>query len=177
MSMGSSKNVKASGFSFRYLKILYVFLSARLNACKEENLEIYFGHSTRRCDRNWNSLKHVHPCSKVGKNHCRNSHVGACPETSWVKWLNVVMPSAILINWLPLPSQAWGTKHSFFFLSLSILVSANTVQAVLHSLMTNDQLNQCYDARSQYFPRSVMVRRFLFFLSFPLDYIIDPRMA
>ena len=35
----------------------------------------------------------------------------------------------------------------------------------------------CYDARSQYFPRSVTACRFLFFLSFPLDYIIDPQMA
>ena len=37
-------------------------------------------------------------------------------------------------------------------------------------------VSACYDARSQYFPRSVTAHRFLFFLSF-LDYIIDPRMA
>ena len=50
MSIGSSSNVKAVGFSVRYLNILAVLLLARLNAFIEENLKMYLGHSVRRCD-------------------------------------------------------------------------------------------------------------------------------
>ena len=39
-------------------------------------------------------------------------------------------------------------------------------------------IEKCYDVRSQYFPQSVMAHRFFFFfLSFPLDYITDLRIA
>ena len=49
--------------------------------------------------------------------------------------------------------------------------------AMLLMMLPGSAIARCYDARSQYFPRSVTARRSLFFLSFPLDYIIDPRMA
>ena len=50
MSIGSSLKVKAIGFSLRNLKILFVLLSATLNANIEENQNEYFGHSVSRCD-------------------------------------------------------------------------------------------------------------------------------
>ena len=54
MSMGSSSKVKAEGFSLRKRKILVMLELAKSNATIEENLKEYFGHSTSRCDLDWN---------------------------------------------------------------------------------------------------------------------------
>ena len=50
MSIGSSANVKADGFFCKYLKIAEMLLSALLKAMSKENLEVYLGHSVRRCE-------------------------------------------------------------------------------------------------------------------------------
>ena len=147
MSMGSSLKVKAVGLSFKYLKILLVLLSAILKVIMEENLKEYLGHSTRRCDCDWNSLRHVHPCSSCGKKCWLYSPVGAWPETSLVKWLNIVISEARRLNCFPLPSHALGIKsHFFFFFSFRAFKSANAAHAVHHSVITRDQLIRSLEA-------------------------------
>ena len=146
MSMGSSLNVNASGFSLRYLNILLVLLWALWNAVREENLKEYLGHSTRRCDRDWNSSKHVHPRGSWGKNLNWYSPVGAWPEIKRVNRLNRVISFACLINCLPLPSQTCGIYWCLFFFSLSSFDVVNGHQDCLHSLITRERLSRMRDA-------------------------------
>ena len=135
MSIGSSSKVKAEGFSLRYLKIVAALLLATLNAIMKENLKEYFRHSMSRCEFDWNRSKHVHPHSWSGKNHWRNSPVGACPETSQVKQLKVTISPASFMNCLPLPSQMLGSKSFRFCFNLRALESAKVCQAACHSWM------------------------------------------
>ena len=140
MSIGSSSKVKAEGFSLRNHKILVMLLLAKLNTTIEENLKEYFGHSTSRCDLDWNCWKHVHPHGSSGKNCCRYSPVGACPEISLVKWLKVAMSPANAMNCLPLPSQAWGNIILHLFFNWRSFLLAKTDQVEHHSLITSARL-------------------------------------
>ena len=82
----------------------------------------------------------MHPHGSCGKNHCWNSPVGACPETSLVKRLKVVISPAMLINCLPLPSQALGSINLHCFFNFSDFVSAKVDQVECHSIMANARL-------------------------------------
>ena len=109
------------------------------------NFKIYLGHSVSRWEWVWYLAKHVHPRGSFGKNCCRNSPVGACPETSLVKWLKWVMSLARFMNSFPLPAQELGRITFFFFLSTSSLVLVNGDHKLSHSVTSpvfiKDNLN------------------------------------